>query len=42
MLAVLSLLIVVVVSTVNFGAGLGHVDVKMLSGSPGGKGETVV
>ena len=41
-LAVLSLLIVVVVSTVNFGAGLGHVDVKMLSGSPGGNYGAIV
>jgi uncharacterized protein len=41
-LAVLSILVIVVISTVNFGAGLSHVDVKMLSGSPGGNYGTIV
>jgi len=41
-LALVSIIVAVVVSTVNFGAGLGHVDVKVLSGSPGGNYGTIV
>lgn len=41
-LVVLSILIAIVISTVNFGAGLRHVDVKMLSGSPGGNYGSIV
>lgn len=41
-LVVVSILVALVFSTVNFGAGLGHVDVKILSGSPGGNYSAVV
>ena len=41
-LVLLSLLVALVFSTVNFGAGLGHVDVRFLSGSPGGNYSVVV
>jgi len=41
-LVVGSIVIATLFSTVNFGAGLGHVDVKMLSGSTGGNYAAIV
>ncbi len=41
-LVLLSALVALVFSTVNFGAGLGHVDVRFLSGSPGGNYAAVI
>src|SRR3954471_8862785 len=41
-LVVVSLLAIVVFKAVNFGAGLSHMNVKVLSGSPGGNYSAVV
>jgi TRAP-type uncharacterized transport system substrate-binding protein len=41
-LVVATVLIALVLSKINFGSGLGHVDVKMLSGSTGGNYAAVV